>query len=131
MEPAAIHLLMINPVVAFVARVLLTFPFWASAVHKLVFYQAGVAEMEFFGFKPGRFYNPLVIVVQLTGSLLIIADVGVWLAAGGLAVFTFLTIILVQTYWKLPPEARPPVMNTAWEHVGMIGGLLLVSIMAG
>ena len=131
MTPAFIHALLASPALALLARVLLTFPFWSSAIHKTIFYKAGVAEMEFFGFRPGTLYNPLVIFVQAVCSILIIANVWVWLAAGALGFFTFLTMILVQTYWKLPPEARPPVMNTCWEHVGMIGGLVLVSMMAG
>ena len=112
------------------ARILLTFPFWASGLIKLLDFSGGVAEMRQFGLEPAGLYNSLTIVVQLTGSALIIANRWTWLGAGALGVFTFLTILIVHAFWRLDGERAVTALHTAGEHVGMIGALILVSILA-
>ena len=112
------------------ARVLLTFPFWASGLIKLIDFQGGMAEMRQFGLDPAWLFNSLTIFVQLIGSALIIAKRWTWLGAGALGVFTFLTILIVHAFWRLEGERAIMALHTAGEHVGMIGALILVSILA-
>jgi transmembrane protein len=112
------------------ARVLLTFPFWASGLSKLIDFQGGVAEMAQLGFNPPAAYNIATIITQLVGSALIIFNRGTWLGAGALGVFTFLTIPLVHAFWNKQGEAAIIALHTAGEHVGMIGGLILVTILS-
>ncbi|MBB3910972.1 DoxX family protein [Sphingomonas desiccabilis] len=120
-----------RPVLAFVARFALTFPFWGSGLSKLINFDAGVAEMAHFGLEPAVAFNLATIVVQLGGSLLIIANRLAWLGAGALAVFTGLTVILVHHFWTMTEEPfRTIAFHTAVEHVGIIGGLLAVTILA-
>jgi transmembrane protein len=45
-------------------------------------------------------------------------------------VFTFLTILIVHAFWRLEGERAITALHTAGEHVGMIGALILVSILA-
>ena len=65
-----------RPAAAVVARIVLTFPFWASGLAKLVDFSGGMAEMAHFGFDPPWAFNAATILVQLGGSLLIIANNG-------------------------------------------------------
>ena len=44
--------------------------------------------------------------------------------------FTFLTILIVHAFWRLEGERAITALHTAGEHVGMIGALILVSILA-
>lgn len=119
-----------NRGVALVARCLLAFPFWGSGLSKLLDFRGGMAEMAHFGLEPAALFNTAVIVVQLGGSALVIADRLTWLGAGALAVFTALTIPIVHHFWSLPGEAGIVAFHTATEHVGMIGALVVVSILA-
>ncbi len=112
------------------ARVLLTFPFWASGLSKLIDFSGGVAEMRELGFSPPELYNIATFTVQLIGSALIILNRWTWLAAGALGVFTFLTILLVHNFWAKQGPAAVHALHTAGEHIGMIGGLMLVSILS-
>ena len=117
--------------VALIARIALTFPFWGSGLSKLIRFDAGVAEMTQFGLQPAAIFNVATIIVQLGGSLLIITNRYVWLGAGALGIFTALTIILVHHFWAMTEEPfRTIAFHTATEHVGMIGGLLAISILA-
>lgn len=125
-----IDAILASRVTAVAGRVLLTFPFWASGIAKLVDFPGGVAEMQHFGLEPGPLFNILTLVVQLSGSALIIADRLTWLGAGALGVFTFLTIVLVHHFWSLGGEEAIVALHISTEHIGMIGALVLVSVMS-
>ncbi len=130
MTPRWINALLSNPATEIAARVLLTFPVWASGLIKLLDFPGGVAEMRQFGLEPSWLFNTLTIIVQLTGSALIITRRWTWLGAGALGAFTFLTIPIVHAFWRLEGERAITALHTAGEHVGMIGALILVSILA-
>lgn len=130
MTPQWVAAILSSRATEFAARVLLTFPFWGSGLAKLIDFPGGVAEMEQFGLTPGVAYNVATIIVQLGGSALIIFNRMTWLGAGALGVFTALTIPLVHAFWRLEGERGIVAFHTATEHVGMIGGLVLVSILA-
>jgi transmembrane protein len=125
-----IHSILSNRAVETLGRILLTFPFWGSGLAKLIDFQGGVAEMAMFGLHPPVLINILTIIVQLGGSALIIANRLVWLGAGALGVFTAMTIFLVHHFWSLEGERGIVAFHTATEHVGMIGALVLVAILA-
>lgn len=126
----AIEALLDHPAVEVLARILLTFPFWGSGLSKLIDFQGGVAEMAFFGLHPPALVNAAVIVTQLGGALLVILNRWTWLGAGALGVFTALTIPLVHHFWSLQGERAIVAFHTATEHVGMIGALIIVSVLA-
>jgi transmembrane protein len=113
-----------------VARFLLTFAFWGSGLSKLINFNEGVAEMAQSGFSNPALINILTIIVQLGGSALVILNRWTWLGAGALGVFTALTIFLVHNFWKMTGEPATIHFFFAAEHVTVIGGLILVSIMS-
>jgi transmembrane protein len=112
------------------ARILLTFPFWGSGLTKLIDFQGGVAEMAMFGLNPPAAFNVAVLLTQLVGSALVIANRWTWLGAGALGVFTALTIPVVHHFWSLDGERAIVAFHTATEHVGMIGALVLVAALS-
>ena len=86
------------------ARILLTFPFWASGLIKLLDFSGGAAEMRQFGLEPAWLFNSLTIVVQLTGSALIIANRWTWLGAGALGDYSRRT----PPHHRSRPWCAPP-----------------------
>lgn len=130
MGEGIIRTILMSRVTSLVARVLLTLPFWSNGLMKLFDFSGGIAEMEHFGFLPGAAFNLAIIIVHLGGSLLIIARRWVWLGAGALGVFNALTILLVHRFWAMEGHQAIITLYTAEEHIGMIGGLILVSILA-
>ncbi|MGA0596870.1 DoxX family protein [Enterovirga sp. CN4-39] len=128
--PTLIETLLTNRAVAVLARVILTFPFWGSGLDKLINFSGGVAEMRQFGLEPALFFNIAVFTTQLVGSALIISGRYVWLGAGALGIFTALTIPVVHRFWTMEGAAALHAFHTAAEHIGMIGGLITVSILA-
>ena len=128
--PKIIQALLANRITAFAARVILTFPFWGSGLDKLINFSGGVAEMRHFGLEPAFLFNIAVLTTQLVGSVLIISGRHVWLGAGALGVFTALTIPIVHHFWALEGAAALHAFHTAAEHIGTIGGLITVSVLA-
>ncbi|ETR76277.1 DoxX family transmembrane protein [Afipia sp. P52-10] len=127
--PSIIAALLDKSWFAVLARVVLTFMFWGSGLAKLIDFRGGVAEMAMFDLPYPVAMNVLTIVTQIGGSLLIIFNRWAWLGAGALAVFTALTIPLVHHFWSLPEPRATVAFHTATEHISMIGGLMVVSIL--
>jgi transmembrane protein len=128
--PKIIEAVLMNRAVAIAARVILTFPFWGSGLDKLINFSGGVAEMRQFGLEPAVLFNIAVFTTQILGSALIISGRYVWLGAGALGIFTALTIPLVHRFWTMQGPEALHAFHTAAEHVGTIGGLITVSILA-
>ncbi|MBP1859844.1 DoxX family protein [Rhizobium herbae] len=111
----------------YLARTILTYMFWASGLAKLIDFNAGVAEMSHFGLEPAPLFNAAVIVTQLGGSALIIANRWAWLGAGALAVFTVLTIPIAHTFWTMQEPIKTLEFYVVMEHITVVGGLMVVA----
>lgn len=115
----------------YVARTVLTFVFWGSGLSKLMDFSAAMGEMSHFGLEPSPLYAVATIIVQLTGSALIILNRWTWLGAGALAVFTALTIPIAHHFWTMEEPFRTIEFHVAMEHISMIGALMVVAWKAG
>lgn len=110
------------------ARVLMVVVFALAGVAKLLDFDGGLAEMRQAGLEPAWIYNIVVATGLLVASLLILLDRWMWLAAGGLAIFLGLTIVVVHHFWSLPLPQAKLSMFFALEHLSLIGGLLAIAI---
>lgn len=125
--PSFIRTLLESRIFGILARIVLTYIFWASGITKLVDFNAAVAEMSHFGLEPAPLYAVAVIVTQLGGSALIIANRWTWLGAGALAVFTALTIPIAHTFWTMQEPMKTIEFYVVMEHITVIGALMVVS----
>ncbi|MBI2725640.1 MAG: DoxX family protein [Polaromonas sp.] len=115
----------------YVGAVLLTFIFWGSGIAKLTDFANAQKEMAMFGLNPPALYAIATIIVQLGGSALIISGSRLaWLGAGALAVFTILTIFIAHRFWEMTGEQAFHEKMFAFEHITVIGGLIVISILA-
>ncbi|WP_370677472.1 DoxX family protein [Pleomorphomonas sp. PLEO] len=115
------------PPFALLARIVLTLMFWLSGIAKLADFPAAIAEMRHFGLEPAVPIAVAVIAVQLVGSALVISGRHVWLGAGMLGVFTVLTIPIAHAFWTMDGERAFLEMMFAFEHISVIGGLMVVA----
>lgn len=129
MTPGFIAALLEAPWFAVFTRVLLIFMFWASGLGLLANYGQSVEIFASLGFSQPALVVIATAATQLIGSALVISGRYVWLGAGMLGVFTFLTILLVHHFWAMPEgPQKVNSFHTATEHLSMIGALILVSI---
>jgi uncharacterized membrane protein YphA (DoxX/SURF4 family) len=113
-----------------IARVALVSAFLIGGIQKLVDFQAAVAELARFGLQPAWLWAIAAVVVELGGSVLVIANRLVWLGAGGLGVLTFVAMLTANAFWLSTGHERLMAMNAFSEHLGLIAGLVIVSICA-
>ena len=91
---------------------------------------AAIAEQEHFGLHPGWLWAALALTVELGGSLLVISGRFVWLGAGGLGVLTSVAMATANSFWTMAGQQRFMELNAFFEHLGLIAGLVLVSMQA-
>ncbi|MBD0416529.1 DoxX family protein [Oryzicola mucosus] len=125
--PAIIESLLRATWFGYLARIVLTYMFWASGLAKLIDFDAGVAEMAHFGLEPAVFFNVATLAVQLVGSVLIILNKWTWLGAGALAVFTALTIPIAHNFWAMEEPMKTLEFYVVMEHITVIGALMVVA----
>jgi uncharacterized membrane protein YphA (DoxX/SURF4 family) len=66
-------------------------------------------------------------VIELVGAALILTGIYRWLGALSLAGFTLMATLLANRFWEIPMPDRFMVENTFFEHLGLVGGFLLVA----
>jgi uncharacterized membrane protein YphA (DoxX/SURF4 family) len=113
-----------------VARLALTSAFLIGGIQKLFDFSGAVAEQAHFGLQPAWLWAPAAILVELGGSTLVIVGYWVWLGAGGLGVLTAVAMLTANSFWTMTGHDRFMALNAFFEHLGLIAGLVLVSVMA-
>lgn len=98
-----------------------------GGLQKLWGYDAAVAETAHFGMTPAGPITVAVIVLELGASLAILSGKGRWLGALLLAVFTLAATFIANRFWSVPEAERFGVTNAFFEHLGLVGGFLLVA----
>jgi uncharacterized membrane protein YphA (DoxX/SURF4 family) len=112
------------------ARLALVSAYVIGGVDKLADFSGAIAEMQHFGLQPGWLWTSTAIVVELSGSLLVILGFFVWLGAGALGVLTAVAMVVANDFWTMVGHDRLMALNTFFEHLGLIAGLVLVSMRA-
>lgn len=99
-----------------------------GGIVKLADFQGAIGEMTHFGLAPAAFFAAAVIVLELGASVMILSGRWRWLGALGLAGFTLLATGLALRFWELPAgPQRFAAANSFFEHLGLVGGFLLVA----
>ena len=101
-----------------------------SAAGHVAGFREAIAEQASYGLPAPILMAALTVIVELVGSLMILAGRWVWLGAGALGVFTSLGAVLAHPFWAMQGDARFDAMATFLEHLGLVGGLILVAIVA-
>lgn len=115
---------------AALARLALVSAYLLGGMVKLGDWSAAVAEQAHFGLHPAAVWAALTIAVELVGPMLILSGRFVWLGAGMLGVFTLLAAIMANAFWAMPAgQARFMATNAFFEHLGLIGGFVLVALL--
>jgi transmembrane protein len=129
--PRSIGRLLESNALAALARIGLTCAYWWGGFAKLADFAGARAEAtHFFGSDLAVPIAVATILVELVASGLVIAGRLTWLAAGALAVFTALATYVAHDFWNVHgPDAHFREFNTFLEHIGLIGGLALATML--
>jgi len=115
------------PWVRWICLLLLCSAYLQGGIDKLLDFHGAIAEMQHFGVSPAAPMAAVVIAGEIGASLLILAGVYRWLAAGYLAVFTVLATLMANRFWEMAGPERFSAANGFFEHLGLAGAFLLVA----
>jgi uncharacterized membrane protein YphA (DoxX/SURF4 family) len=128
--PGWVAAVLSQPWLLLVARMALVSAFIIGGIQKLSDFAGAVAEQAHFGLQPAALWAVATIIVELGGSSLVILGRWVWLGAGGLGVLTMVAMLVANDFWNNAGHDRFVAVNSFFEHVGLIAGLVLVSLMS-
>jgi uncharacterized membrane protein YphA (DoxX/SURF4 family) len=130
-DPAFVRAILTWAWMGSLARLALVGPYLVGAMVKASDWPAAIAEQAHFGMHPPAIWAAITMAVEIVGPLLILSGRLVWLGAGMLGVFTLLAAIIANSFWTMPdgPE-RFTATNAFFEHLGLIGGLVLAASLA-
>lgn len=106
---------------------LLVSAYLQGGLHKLLDFAGAVGEMHHFGLEPAVPMAVAVIVLELGASALVLSGFWRWLGALALAAFTLGATFIANAFWSAPPAERFMLENAFFEHLGLVGALLLVA----
>ena len=110
-----------------IALLLLCAAYLQGGLVKLFAFSGAVAEMRHFGLSPAAPLAAATIALELGASAMILLGRWRWLGALALAAFTLAATFMANSFWNAPPEARFMMENAFFEHLGLVGGFLLVA----
>ncbi|RAO76283.1 DoxX family protein [Dyella jiangningensis] len=116
-----------TPVVHWLALLGLCAAYLQGGIQKVMDFNGAVAETAHFGMAPAVPVTLAVIVLELGASLAILCNRGRWLGAMALAVFTLAATFVANRFWDAPASARFGMTNAFFEHLGLVGGFVLVA----
>ncbi|WP_266157020.1 DoxX family protein [Dyella silvatica] len=115
------------PVIRWIALLLLCAAYLQGSIDKALDFGGAIGEMQHFGLAPPALFAVMTIALELGASLLILSGIYRWLGALVLAVFTLIATFMAARFWELPSPQRLATANTFFEHLGLVGGFLLVA----
>ncbi|WP_431121879.1 DoxX family protein [Variovorax paradoxus] len=116
-----------TPALRWIALLLLCAAYLQGGFNKAVDFNAAIAEMNHFGLSPAAPLAVAVIVLELGASALILTGFLRWLGALALGGFTLLATFVALRFWEMPQPERFMAANSFFEHLGLVGGFLLVA----
>ncbi len=98
-----------------------------GGLDKLADFPGAVAEMQHFGIAPPVAAAAATIVLELLGSTLVITGLCRYAGALALAAFTLASTFIANRFWEVHSADRFMMENAFFEHLGLVGGFLLVA----
>jgi uncharacterized membrane protein YphA (DoxX/SURF4 family) len=115
------------PVVRWIALLGLCAAYLQGGLNKFMDFPGAVTEMRHFGLSPPSLMAVLVILLELGASAMILTGFYRWLGAISLGAFTLAATFIANRFWEMAPPERFMAANGFFEHLGLVGGFLLVA----
>ena len=116
-----------TPALRWIAMLFLCSAYLQGGQTKALDFGSAIAEMKQFGLKPAAPLAVAVIVLESGASLLVLSGFFRWAGALMLGGFTLCATFLANRFWNAPLPKRYATENSFFEHLGLVGGFLLVA----
>lgn len=108
-------------------RVLLAALFLPAGISKLTGFAGTVGYISSVGLPLPTVGAALALVVEIVGSLALLAGLGTRIAALVLAAFTLVASFFFHAYWAVPADQAFVVQLLFFKNVAVVGGLLALA----
>ena len=115
-----------NPL-SFAGRLLLASLFLPPGIGKLTGFAGTVSYISSVGLPMPQVAAVLALVVEIVGSLALIAGYGTRLAALALGLFTLVASFFFHAYWAVPADQVMVTQLLFFKNIGVVGGLLTLA----
>ena len=112
-----------------IARLCLAAVFLYSGVDKLWHWRSSIAEVREDGLPWPVAFAGATVCTQLAGGSLVATGFLAWLGALLLAGFTVTATVVGHRFWLRRGADRRHELTTSLEHLAIVGGLLLLSVL--
>ena len=112
-----------------IARVFLAAVFLYSGVDKLWHWRSSIEDVKGDGLPWPAVFAGATVFAQLVGGCLVAIGLLAWLGALLLAGFTVAATLLGHRFWLRRGSERRRELTTSLEHLAIVGGLLLLSVL--
>ncbi len=112
-----------------IARLCLAAVFLYSGIDKLTHWRASIEEVRSDGLPWPAAFAGATVFTQLVGGCLVATGVFAWLGALLLAGFTVAATLVGHRFWLRRGSEFAHELTTSLEHVAIVGGLLLLSVL--
>jgi transmembrane protein len=126
--PNWVQSILMSDAIWLLARILLTFLFWMTALNWISDFAEASGAAASVGLAPAAVWGGIIIALYVLGTIAIIFDRYMWLGAGAFGVFILLTILLVHRFWAMTGNEATAAWNEVKEHISMIGAMIAVCI---
>jgi uncharacterized membrane protein YphA (DoxX/SURF4 family) len=115
-------------ILRWVGLLLLVAAYLQGGINKAFDFTGAIAEMRHFGVESAVPAALATIVLELGACLMVLTGRFRWLGAAALAVFTLVASLLTYRFWSAPAIDRFALENAFFEHLGLVGSVLLVAL---
>ena len=112
-----------------IARLCLAAVFLYSGVDKLWHWRSSIEEVKSDGLPWPAAFAGATVFTQLVGGFLVATGFFAWLGALLLAGFTVAATLLGHRFWLRRGAEFRHELTTSLEHVAIVGGLVLLSLL--
>jgi len=112
-----------------IARLCLAAVFLYSGIDKLWHWRTSIEEVKSDGLPWPAFFAGATVFTQLVGGILVATGPFAWLGALLLAGFTAVATLVGHRFWLRHGAEFRHELTTSLEHVAIVGGLLLLSVL--
>lgn len=112
---------------ALAARLLFVAFFLPAGIGKLAGFSGTVGYIASVGLPLPVVGAVLALVVEIVGSLALLAGFGTRIAALVLAVFTLAASFFFHAYWAVPADQAFVTQLLFWKNIAVVGGLLALA----
>ena len=117
----------LSSALSFIGRVLFVLLFLPAGIGKITGFAGTVGYINSFGLPAPELATVVALLVEILGSLCLLAGYQTRIASIVLAVFTLVATFFFHNYWAAPADQAFVAQLLFFKNIAVVGGLLILA----